>query len=137
LPCRIADGTGSVETLEMIRFVHCIRRRSEVSLDDFRSFLASDTFDRLLADLAVETGAVRWSKTVALAIAANVELMAERGSDEPFDAVLEVWWRSARELEASLASPPVRELLAKMQAAQAAYVDFHRSVRFFTDYDES
>lgn len=121
----------------MIRFVHCMKRRSDVPLDEFRSFIASETFDRLLAELAVETSVVRWSKTVRLAIEANVDLMAERGSDEPFDAVLEVWWRSAKELASLAASPRARELMAEMESLQAAFVDFRRSVRFFTDWDES
>ncbi len=121
----------------MIRFMHCMKRRSEVTLDVFRSFVASEPFDRLLEELAVATGAVRWCKTVALQIAANVALMAERGSDEPFDAILEVWWRSAKELSALAESPRAGELIAEMQACQAPYVDFRRSVRFFTDCDES
>jgi hypothetical protein len=67
-----------------------MKPRSDVPLDEFRSFIASETFDRFLAELAVETSAVRWSKTVRLAIEANVDLMAERGSGEPVDAVLEL-----------------------------------------------
>jgi hypothetical protein len=116
--------------------MHCMKRRREVTLDEFRSFVASEPFDRLLEELAVATGAVRWSKTVALQIAANVALMAERGSDEPFDAILEVWWRSANELSTLAESSTARELLAEMEARQAPSVDFQRSVRFFTEWDE-
>jgi hypothetical protein len=113
-----------------------MKRRSDVTLDQFRSFVASQAFDRLVEGLAVETSAVRWSKTVTLEIAANAALMAERGSDEPFDAILEVWWRSAKELSALAESSRAGELIAEMQACQAPYVDFQRSVRFFTEWDE-
>ncbi len=126
-----------LEKLVVIRFIHCMKRRSDVSLHDFRAFLASEAFDRLVAELAVQTSAVRWSKTVTLAIAANVELMAERGSEEPFDAVLEVWWQSSKDLEALVDASHARQLLAEMQSSQSPYVDFHRSVRFFTDWDEA
>ena len=121
----------------MIRFVHCVKRRPEVLLEDFRAFWTGQAFNRLLEELALQTGALRWQTSLTLNIDANLQLMAERGSGEPFDAMLEIWWDRARELQDLGADPEIRRLQQAIEDSQAPFVDFRQSRRFFTDCDES
>jgi len=120
----------------VIRFVHCVRRREDVPLEDFRAFWKGREFNRLIEDLALNTGAVRWSTSLTLNIEVNLQLMAERESGEPFDAMIEIWWERARELYDLFNLPEVQEVRAAMEACQQPHVDFRRSRRFFTDCDE-
>ncbi|MEJ2575485.1 MAG: hypothetical protein P8106_02065 [Gammaproteobacteria bacterium] len=120
----------------MIRFVHCVRRREDVSLEDFRLFWKGQELNRLLEELALNTGAVRWSTSLTLNIEANLQLMAERDSTEPFDAMVEIWWERARGLYELMQQPEFEELRAAIETCQQPYVDFRRSRRFFTDCDE-
>jgi hypothetical protein len=120
----------------MIRFVHCVRRRADVPLEDFRAFWGGREFNRLLEELALVTGALRFSTSLTLNVEANIQLMAERNTEEPFDAMIEIWWERARELSDLAASPEVRRLQAEMATCQEPYIDFQRSLRFFTDWEE-
>lgn len=121
----------------MIRFVHCVKRRPEVLLEDFRAFWTGQAFNGLLEELALHTGALRWQTSLTLNVDANSQLMAERGSEEPFDAMLEVWWDRARELEELAGQPEMRRLQRAIEDCQAPFVDFRQSRRFFTDCDEA
>ena len=121
----------------MIRFMHCVRRKAEVPIEDFRTFWSSQAFESLLEELALATSAVRWSKSLTLDIDVNVELMLERGSEEPFDAILEIWWERARELVELLETADIHRLLEAMESCQEPYVDFRRSRRFFTEWNEA
>jgi hypothetical protein len=120
----------------MIRFVHCVRRRSDVSLEDFRAFWSSKAFNTLLEELALSSGAVRWSTSLTLEIDVNIELMKERASEEPFDAMLEIWWERAKGLLELLDSAENQRLLDAMEACQEPYIDFKRSRRFFTEWED-
>ena len=129
-------GIGRLGAGNMIRFVHCVKRRADVPLEDFRAFWGGREFNRLLEELALVTGALRFSTSLTLNVEVNIQLMAERNSGEPFDAMVEIWWERARELTDLATSPEVRRLQADMEACQEPYIDFQRSRRFFTDWEE-
>ncbi|HHH38433.1 MAG TPA: hypothetical protein ENK50_02510 [Sedimenticola sp.] len=118
----------------MIRLVHCVRRRPDLSVEAFRRFWSGAAFDELLEELARATGAVRVEKNLTLLIDVNETLMQERGTAEPFDGILEVWWRQARGLQERLGDPAIREALERMTDYQRQFIDFPHSRRFFTEW---
>jgi hypothetical protein len=120
----------------MIRFVHCMKRRSEVDETEFRRFWYSPEFDALNRRLAAIIEPIQAKRTLVLNIDENKKLMHERGGAEPFDAMLELWFDSGRALQGFNADPDYRLLMAEMEALQARFVDFSRSVRFFTEWGD-
>ncbi len=121
----------------MIRFVHCVRRRPNLTIDEFRRFWNSHEFGELLEELRRLTGASRVQRSSTLVIDMNVELMQERGSAEPFDALLEVWLENARSLDKRLESPELSRLLNELETYQSQFIDFTASRRFFTEWESS
>ena len=118
----------------MIRLVHCVRRHPELSIADFRRYWNNSRFSDLLAQIAELSGARQVQRSLTLLIDINLQLMQERKSGEPFDAMLEIWWDNAKELELRLASPGMQELLDEMTDYQKQFIDFTRSRRFFTEW---
>ncbi len=119
----------------MIRFIHCIKRRPELTVEDFRQYWNGAEFTGLVDRLGLALGAMRVETNLALMVEANVELMEERGSREPFDAVLEVWWDNARRLMELRESPQVAALFKEIEDYQRQFVDFTSSRRFFTEWE--
>lgn len=121
----------------MIRLVHCVKRRPELSVAEFRRYWNSGEFDALLAKLRELSAARRLQKSLTLLVDINLQLMQERKTEEPFDALLEVWWDNARELEMRIESTQMQDLLAQMEAYQRQFIDFAHSRRFFTDWSDN
>ncbi len=119
----------------MIRFMHCIKRRPELTVEDFRQYWNGAEYTGLVDRLGLALGATRVETNLTLLVEANVELMEERNSKEPFDAVLEVWWDNARRLMELRESPEVAALLKEIEDYQRQFVDFASSRRFFTDWE--
>lgn len=118
----------------MIRLVHCVKRHPDLPVADFRKYWNSSRFSTLLAHMAELSGARRTQQSLTLLIDINLQLMQERKSEEPFDAMLEIWWENARELELRIESPQMQQLLDEMEAYQRQFIDFSRSRRFFTEW---
>lgn len=119
----------------MIRFVHCVKRNPEISPADFRKYWSGPEFSGMLAELAALSGAVRIRKNFTLLIDMNLELMQERGSDEPYDGIIEAWWENARAFADD--SPNAEKLglyLQEMELYQQRFIDFGASKRFFTEW---
>ncbi len=119
----------------MIRFVHCVRRNQDLDSGEFRRFWNSAEFQSLLDRMVILSGARRIERNLTLVIQANTLLQEERGSGEPFDALIELWMDSAKDLDAALESEEFRQLMLEMEQYQRRFIDFEGSRRFFTEYN--
>ncbi len=119
----------------MIRLVHCVKRLPELSVAEFRKYWKSAEFVERLGRLAKITGAQRTERNLTLLIEMNLRLMEERGSGEPFDAILEIWWESAGEFSDKLESPEFQQTFQEMEEFQRRFIDFTISRRFFTEWE--
>jgi hypothetical protein len=117
----------------MIRFINCMRRRAELTAEDFRRYWLDPRFDALVGRVVALTGAVRHARSAALIVEANVMVMEERGSREPYDGVLEYWWESAGHLMRLSQTAEYAALRREMLAFQGQFVDFAASTAFFTE----
>ncbi|MCU7916467.1 MAG: EthD domain-containing protein [Candidatus Thiodiazotropha sp. (ex Gloverina cf. vestifex)] len=120
----------------MIRFIHCIKSGPEVSSETFRKFWLGPELNQLLSEFTVQAGANRICKNLTLNVSANNQLREGRGSEEPYDAILEIWFDNAASLMQITEKSEVQQLLKRMETLQAAYIDFHTSKRFFTEWNE-
>jgi hypothetical protein len=120
----------------MIRFVHCIKRRPEISVSEFRRYWNSEEFVALNRQLLALLQPVRESRSLVFVVETNQELMREREGAEPYDAMLEVWFENAQRFEQVRASSEYQRLMGEMQLLQARFVDFSHSARFFTEWED-
>lgn len=117
----------------MIRLINCLRKRSELSDEEFRRYWMDGKFDELIHRVVQLTSVEQYGKNLTLRVDANDTFMRERGSGEPYDGILEYWWINAHELMEVYETPPARELMDEMLEYQRQFVDLSRSVIFFTE----
>ena len=113
----------------MIKYVQCLRRHRDLSPADFRRHW--EEYKLLWLRLASQVAAIRVSFSTTLAVDANDRIMMERGTDEPFDGMVETWAHDANELEQRLADPEVREMSLELFDKQHQFLDLGRCAFFF------
>jgi len=117
----------------MIKFVQCIRSRAELSpLEFHRSW---DQYRQAVDAVAKATQAVRVTASRTLAVPQNTLVMVARGTEKPFDGVIEVWWERGADVIEELDQPTVRTPLEAMQQLQSQFMDLKHSSFFFTSED--
>ena len=121
----------------MIRLITCLKRRDDVSAEDFRRHWQEAAFDDLIARIVALTGAERCAKNLTLSVAANTLLMQERGLAEPFDGIIEYWWHDAANFDELYNSEQRKALMQEMQDYQGQFVDLAASAAFFTESRET
>jgi len=121
----------------MIRLITCLKRRADVTPEEFRRLWQDAAFDELIARIVALTGAKRCAKNLTLSVEANTLLMQERGLSEPFDGIIEYWFRDASNFEALYNSAERKALMLEMQAYQGRFADLAASASFFTEGEGS
>ena len=119
----------------MIRYIHCLRKRQDISDEEFRRFWKDKRFDDLIRRVVKLSGADRHAKNLGLRVAATMRIIHDRGESEPYDGVLEYWWRDARDLMAIYESPAAQALLREILAYEKQFIDIHNSTGFFAECD--
>ena len=121
----------------MIRLITCLKRRDDISPEEFRRLWTDATFDELIARMVALTGAERYAKNLTLGVEANVLLMQERGLAEPFDGIVEFWWHDAAHFDDLFNSEERKALMQEMQTCQRRFADLSASASFFTESRET
>jgi hypothetical protein len=119
----------------MIRFLNCIRRRKDISIDEFRRYWNSSEFEYLFERLFIIVQPRRFAKNLTLQVSANEQIRQERGSGEPFVGTLEYWWHDASELLEKYDAPEAQEIRKEMLAYQQQFIDLANCRAFFTEYE--
>ncbi len=117
----------------MIRYMSCMRKLEHLSADEFRRFWRDPSFDDLIERLVSLVKPMRFSKSLVLHVEANTQIMHERGTDEPFDGIIEYWWENAAQVMEVVDTPQAAELLDQIHLYKSQFVDFSRSSIFFTE----
>lgn len=113
----------------MIRFIQCVRRKSGLSVDEFRR--QWDDYQQAYRDLALSSGARRIAVSFGLTIPYNHAIQETRGTLDPFDAVLEVWWQSGAAIAAIENRPDIQHAIRAIQELQPEFMDLQGSSFFF------
>ena len=117
----------------MIRFINCMRRKAELTPDQFRQFWNDPRFTVLIERVASFTGAARYAKSATLIVPANALVKEARGTRDPYDGVLEYWWDNAAHLIERVENPAGRELAEEMLTFQSQFIDLPASTAFFVE----
>jgi hypothetical protein len=118
----------------MIKFMQCIRRQPQLSVADFRR--EWDRYKEVWQELARMSEAKRMVTSVSLAIDQNSSIQLARGTQEPFDGVLEVWWTSGEQVVKYTQDPALQDKLASMRQLQEKFIDLGSSSFFFASEEE-
>ena len=117
----------------MIKLVYCLRRRPELSRDEFQRYWRQ-THGPLVRERAGALGIKRYVQVHTLDSPLNEALRASRGSaGEPFDGVAEMWWDSAESLAAATATEEGRRAAQELLADEGRFIDVERSVIFVAE----
>lgn len=118
----------------MIRFINCVRRRSDLTEVEFRQFWDSEEFAGLVSRMARAVGAEHYQYKRTLLVQANQNIRQLRGGADPFDGVVEYWFPGGvTAMEDLLEIRSTREVMAEMNDYQARFLDLSRCCGFFTE----
>lgn len=116
----------------MIRMLYCIMRRDGIPLKDFRAYFEGEHRD-LACEAARHLNATEFTQSLTLMVERNFTFMVRRGTEMPYDGVIELWWENAAELERMLDSEETQIWAEDLFRQADTYIDFSRSRIFFTE----
>ena|SRR5438876_10795027 len=116
----------------MIKLVFVIRRREELSPEEFHRYWLEE-HGPLAHKLLESLGARRYVQTHTLDTDLNARLAGARGTDEAYDGLAEVWWDSLDALLAATGSEAGQSANETLIEDEARFIDFGRSSFFITE----
>jgi uncharacterized protein (TIGR02118 family) len=119
----------------MIKLVFCVRRRSDLSVDDFKRYWI-ENHAPLVKRHAAALGAKRYVQSHTVEDDTNAALRASRGATEAFDGIAEVWWDSRDALTVGLSRPEGRAAGDELLEDERNFIDLSRSSLFLTEEHE-
>jgi hypothetical protein len=117
----------------VIKFIQCVRRKPEISIQDFRRYWKR--YQDKATELARAVNATGLNFCTTLAVDQNTEVMLMRGTAEPYDGVAEMRISNAPRLMEKLADGPARDIWEEVKSLQTAFMDLDRSSFFFAAED--
>lgn len=117
----------------MIRYINCIRKKADISAEEFREYWNSTEYRELLDKVADHYQADRYSRNLALRVEMGERLINDRGLDEPYDGTIEFFWENANQLASLYDSDQAQALATQINKFQGEFIDLSRSTAFFTE----
>lgn len=116
----------------MIRLIRCITKQNEISIEEFRNSWNSEEYIELLNTSAKVLQAAKYSHQLTLQIPINQELMEYHNSEEPFDGIIEFWWKNVPLVEI-IRSPEAGNIRKLVNDFEDNFIDRTASRFFFTE----
>jgi uncharacterized protein (TIGR02118 family) len=110
----------------MLKLVFCLRRRPELSREEFQLYWR-ETHGPLVRRHAAALGLERYVQVHTAHDDLGAALRASRGAPEPYDGVAELWWKDRAAFEAALAQPEAQRAGAELLADERRFIDLARS----------
>ncbi|MDH3638287.1 MAG: hypothetical protein OES09_07450 [Gammaproteobacteria bacterium] len=118
----------------MIRFINCVKKRSDISIEEFLNYWHNQEFEDLLQQVIKITKPKRYARNLTLDVDANVIVKEERGSLEPYNGIIEYWWDNGSELLDLYATDKAKLVRREMIDYQNRFIDLTGSSAFFTEF---
>ena len=110
----------------MIKLVYCIHRLPHLSREEFQRYWR-ETHGPLVRERARALRIRRYVQVHTLENPINNALRESRGALEPYDGVAELWWDSAQDLAAVVASPEGQKAAQELVDDERRFIDLGRS----------
>ena len=125
-------GAGNTTQTLMLKFVYCVRRRPELSVEQFRKYWL-EKHGPLVRSYAAALRARRYVQSHTLDTPLNAAAQQPRGSKPPYDGITELWWDNADDLIASLSTAEGQEVNRILAEDEALFCDLPNCSVFFTE----
>lgn len=116
----------------MVRMIYCVMRRDEIPLNEFRDFFEGEHRE-LFHEAAEKLNAIDFKQSLTLMIERNFTVMVRRGTEMPYDGVIELWWKNAAELEKKMETEESQNWAEMLFKKSERYIDLSKSRMFFTE----
>lgn len=116
----------------MLKFVYCVRRRSDVPPNEFRRYWL-EKHGPLVRSYAKALRAKRYVQSHTLEIPLNDVARKAREADVPFDGITEIWWDGIDDLAAAMQTVEGQQANVALAQDESRFVDLRRSAVFFTE----
>ena len=120
----------------MVRMVYCVTRLEGVSLQDFRNYFDGE-HKNLICQAAKELNAIEFKQSLTLLVERNFKLMVRRGTERPYDAVIELAWENAAEIEKIFETEEAQQRAERFFSQASEFIDLSKSRIFFTEQPRS
>ncbi len=115
----------------MIKLVYCIRKRADISVDEFNRYWWEEHGPKVKSVRKV-TGALKYVQSYLCAPELNQQIQASRSLADPYDGITEVWWENEQTMAAQTESPEGVEAMRMLIKDEAKFIDFEHSRVFVT-----
>ncbi|MDJ0789196.1 MAG: EthD domain-containing protein [Myxococcota bacterium] len=119
----------------MVKLVFCIRRRPEMSPDEFRKYWR-ETHAPKVAGFAEGLRARRYVQSHTLDSVLNEALRGSRGAGPPYDGVTEVWWDSEAAMTEAMRGEGGVAAGRALLEDERRFIDLEASTLFLTEEHE-
>lgn len=115
----------------MIKLVYCIKRKPDVSPEEFNRYWLEDHGPKVKA-VAAAIGAVRYVQSHTILPEVNAGFRASRGLTEGYDGITEVWFDSEASMTAALGTGDGVAAAKMLLDDESHFIDFATSSIFMT-----
>jgi len=119
----------------MLKLTYCIRRRDDVSPEEFHRYWLEE-HGPLVARFREAMHAARYVQSHTVEPELNAALRASRGAAPAYDGITEVWWASRADFDAGLATEEGRAAGSALLEDERKFIDFGGSALFLTEEHE-
>ena len=119
----------------MIKLVYCIRKRPEISFEDFSHYWR-EQHGPLVHAVASAIGACRYVQSHLVAPDLDAMLQQSRGLAPAYDGLTEVWFEDRATFERCLGEDAGREGALRLLQDESTFIDFAQSRVFLTEEHE-
>ena len=113
----------------MIKFIQCVRKKPEISIQDFRR--SWKIYQAKATELAKAMNAKGLTFCTTLNVEENLQVMLSRGTSEPYDGVAQFLISNAPQTIEALNREPAKSLMKNLQKLQTEFFDLENSSFFF------
>ncbi len=116
----------------MIKFTECIRRSSNLSHEEFLDYWLH-THGPLVKSVSADLKMGRYVQSHTLAHPVHDAIRKNRGTGEPYDGIVEVWYDTREAMERSFVTPAMKAANEKLREDEKRFIDWAGSTGFFTE----
>ena len=117
----------------MIKLVFCLRRRPELSREEFQRRWR-DHHAALVRDRRAALRIRRYVQVHTLPVGASAALAASRAvEDDEYDGVAELWWDSLEDIAGAAATPEGQRAGAELLEDERRFIDLAHSPIFLAE----
>ncbi|TAM09149.1 MAG: EthD family reductase [Nevskiaceae bacterium] len=116
----------------MIKLVYLLAKRQDVSLQDFYTYWR-ETHSKNVKARQKALRMKKYIQSYTVEPELNDLLRESRGLEPPYPGVTEVWWESAADLKAALATPEGAAAMQFLIDDESRFIDFSHTRVFMTE----